>query len=75
MQGPLLPLSQPLRRMEIPLAAQPFKSSDALFHHRDNAQFAFKALTGCQIISGLDQTALRLFRSEERPKAGRPRFD
>jgi hypothetical protein len=59
MHGPLLLFSEPLRWMEFSLAAKPFKSPDALFQHRDNALFAFKALTGSQIISRPKQTNLR----------------
>ena len=61
MHGPLLLFSEPLRRMEFSLAAKPFKSPDALFHHRNNVLFAFMALTGSQIISAPDQAILHLF--------------
>src|ERR1035441_2343524 len=61
MHGPLLLLSQPLRRMEFSLAAQPFKPPGAPGDYPNHALFAFKALTGSQIISGPDQTTLRLF--------------
>src|SRR6266567_5132107 len=61
MHRPLLLFSQPLRRMEFSLAVQPFISGDSPIHYRNHALFAFKALTGSQIISGPDQTSLRLF--------------
>jgi hypothetical protein len=61
MHGPLLLLSQPPRRMEFSLAAQPFKPPDAPVHHGNHALLAFKALTGSQIVSRPDQTTLRLF--------------
>ena len=47
--------------MEFSLAAQPFKSPDAPVHHRNHALLAFKAFTCSQIVSGPDQTTLRLF--------------
>ena len=50
MYGPLLLFSQPLRRMEFSLAAQPFKSPYAPVHNRNHALFAFKALTRSQIF-------------------------
>ncbi len=61
MYGPLLLFSQPFRRMEFSLAAQPFKPPDAPVHHCNHALFAFKAFTGSQIVSGTDQTTVRLF--------------
>ncbi len=61
MHGTLLLFSQPFRRMEFSFAAQPFISADSPIHNRDHALFAFKALMGSQIISGPDQTSLRLF--------------
>jgi hypothetical protein len=61
MHGPLLLFSQALRRMEFSLAAQPFKPPDAPVHQRNHALFAFKTFACSQIVSGPDQTTLRLF--------------